>query len=404
MKKKLILSGIIMALLIVIKPQTISIANGNYNTNEIVNEVDVVKIKDAVCKVYENKHLNTSNDVKEYFDEDIYDYIVGKYTTHQHVQDIYDLNLINYNIDLEVLNQVKTENLVELELQLDISYNYSNYPDINSGEGERITVVYNTDTNKILDLISPYDYYDEFMRENTSPELQSRSSIKTKEAMTTSNLNNKLNKLTKEIDNNYLTLSNKNSTEKFIPEDNRIQARSYALNNSRIVSYALNNCKKTYPSSGNGSTPYYDFSKISGSWDCTNFVSHALLAGGAPMYSSSSSGITGPSRWYYRNLSNRSSSWAGVNQLYEFLTRNKSGYGPAGTWANFKDVNTWSKGDLYQFHNGSIWRHSTIITSRGKNGVAIVTGRTSPGVYNFDQLASTIYPNGTHRVTTVHRN
>lgn len=69
--------------------------------------------------------------------------------------------------------------------------------------------------------------------------------------------------------------------------------------------------------------PYYDFSKIKNNYDCTNFVSHALLAGGAKPYKpSGATGIIGTG-WYYTNLDNRSSSWSGVSYLYSFLTSNR---------------------------------------------------------------------------------
>lgn len=63
------------------------------------------------------------------------------------------------------------------------------------------------------------------------------------------------------------------------------------LNKSEIVKWARNNFNKTSPMSGNGVVPYYDFSQIQGAWDCTNFVSHALLAGGATVYNTGGTGI-----------------------------------------------------------------------------------------------------------------
>lgn len=53
------------------------------------------------------------------------------------------------------------------------------------------------------------------------------------------------------------------------------------LDTNAMASYAYNNAAKASPSSGDGVTPYYDFSLITGNYDCTNFISHCLLAGGA---------------------------------------------------------------------------------------------------------------------------
>ena len=53
------------------------------------------------------------------------------------------------------------------------------------------------------------------------------------------------------------------------------------LDTNAMSSYAYDNASKVSPSSGDGITPYYDFSLITGNYDCTNFISHCLLAGGA---------------------------------------------------------------------------------------------------------------------------
>ena len=55
---------------------------------------------------------------------------------------------------------------------------------------------------------------------------------------------------------------------------------------------------------------YYDFDGLGG--DCTNFVSQVLAAGGAEQNYSQNG-------WYFNSINNRSPSWSGVNELYEFL-------------------------------------------------------------------------------------
>ncbi len=99
------------------------------------------------------------------------------------------------------------------------------------------------------------------------------------------------------------------------------------LNKSAMARWAVANCSKAKPTSGNPNVlpDYYDFSLITDSYDCTNFVSHAVLAGGAPMsYSGSPS-----SGWYFSGLNYRSYSWSGVVSFYEFLVGN-TGTGPFG--------------------------------------------------------------------------
>lgn len=71
---------------------------------------------------------------------------------------------------------------------------------------------------------------------------------------------------------------------------------------------------------------------------------------------------------------------------------------------------TFKKGDVLQFHNGSTWRHSTIITKlytlsyNGRSSYgAMVTGRTAPGVFNDNTKAPLIYGSNAKRVLRLTR-
>lgn len=55
---------------------------------------------------------------------------------------------------------------------------------------------------------------------------------------------------------------------------------------------------------------YYDFDGIGG--DCTNFISQVLAAGGSKQNYNANG-------WYYNSLNDRSPSWSGVDELYNFL-------------------------------------------------------------------------------------
>ena len=57
---------------------------------------------------------------------------------------------------------------------------------------------------------------------------------------------------------------------------------------------------------------FFDFTGRGG--NCTNFVSQCLLAGGCVMNPTETFG------WYYVSASDRSPSWTGVRELYDFLT------------------------------------------------------------------------------------
>ena len=80
-------------------------------------------------------------------------------------------------------------------------------------------------------------------------------------------------------------------------DDYQEPSRYSSLVSADVVSYARNNFDKPQPNSGDGIVPYYDFSDIPGNWDCTNFVSHALLAGGANVYDTGGNGISSTG-WY----------------------------------------------------------------------------------------------------------
>ena len=193
---------------------------------------------------------------------------------------------------------------------------------------------------------------------------------------------------------NQMILDAKESVS--INKDIELKAKT-TLNRIEIKDWARENYNQDDPVSSSSSVPYYDFSEITDAYDCTNFASHALLAGGATLHDDGGSGIVGTDQWYYRSLANRSSSWAGVNQLYQFLTRSNPGSsnkGPYGTLLDLTYANAYT-GDIVQGHNGTTWRHSTVVT-KFENSKVYVTGRTGDGSYNDNQLATTIY--GTQRL------
>ena len=94
---------------------------------------------------------------------------------------------------------------------------------------------------------------------------------------------------------------------------------------------------------------YYDFDGLGG--DCTNFVSQVLAAGGAEQNYSQNG-------WYFNSINDRSPSWSGVDELYEFLVSEHD----VGPRARVVDVSEAMAGDIVQlgsFENG--YYHSLII-------------------------------------------
>ena len=186
------------------------------------------------------------------------------------------------------------------------------------------------------------------------------------------------------------------------------------LNKTAIKNWARANFNVSQPSSGGSSVPYYDFSQMTGAFDCTNFVSHALLAGGAKPYDTGGTGISSTG-WYYRSTANRSSSWTGVPNLYNFIVGN-TGKGPTGTGMvyDFYDIGLryYEIGDIIQHQNDiAVWRHSTVVTGYYYPGAphgeyvvgAFVTGRSkqSVGMVNDNEPAESIYPGLPKRIISL---
>lgn len=99
---------------------------------------------------------------------------------------------------------------------------------------------------------------------------------------------------------------------------------------------------------------YYDFSDIGG--DCTNFASQVLYAGSGIMNYTPTFG------WYYISVNNRTPSWTGVNQLYNFLVNNV-GAGPQGRVVSAEET---EPGDLVQLSfDGVSFGHTPVIVDTG---------------------------------------
>lgn len=114
---------------------------------------------------------------------------------------------------------------------------------------------------------------------------------------------------------------------------------------NKAISYAKNWWNKRNPL-------FFDFENLGG--DCTNFVSQCLFYGGFSMNYHD---------WYYSSLNNRSPSWTGVNELYNYLITNQNCNFPQAKNVNVDAVDC---GDLVQFsQTQSTYHHSAIITKIG---------------------------------------
>ncbi len=122
-----------------------------------------------------------------------------------------------------------------------------------------------------------------------------------------------------------------------------------AYNREAAVAYALEWAYTYNPE-------FYNFNDIGG--DCTNFASQCLLAGGSMM------NFDYPRGWYYVDVNNRSPSWTGVNELYEFLINNQ-GIGPRAVLVDLSEI---EDGDIIQldFRGDGIFDHTPVVVERGE--------------------------------------
>lgn len=320
----------------------------------------------------------------------------------------------NYKVNFTLVNCEEIETDIMMTIAANIEFNYKDV-EFDSGYGEEIVLILVRKDNryKVLDWYSPYDDYDIRVRGEIKD--ISNQNYWSNELRTNDNIKEKQKEINNEIKSYYEELKEQAEwTEddfEYISKPDIIMPKAslYSLNRSNMVTWANNNCTKASPSSGNSNqASYYDFSKIAGNYDCTNFVSHALLAGGAVVYNTGGNGISSTG-WYYKDINNRSSSWSGVPNLYSFLTSNTT-KGPAGKKISYTSIYApsgnypYQSGDILQFHNGSAWGHSTLITGyiavsdSSTTLEATVTGRTSSTKYNKNQRQSEILTGKSRRV------
>ena len=101
---------------------------------------------------------------------------------------------------------------------------------------------------------------------------------------------------------------------------------------------------------------FLDFDELGG--DCTNYISQILLAGGCQMDHTPVYG------WYYSSGSEKSPSWTGVEQLYNYLMKDKE----RGAVAREISAEEAEAGDIVQLSfNGRNYQHTPFITAVTRN-------------------------------------
>ena len=359
-------------------------------TNEVQNAYELAT--QALSDFNRAEYLYEDIDFSEYVaDPDLLTYLENKADALQvkSIQPTFDK--VNFKDGFTLLSHTVSDNLVSMNILSQCSYNYADLLDVDSGSSYGVAITIDTLTNRITKW-ETNDEYDE--------EYQSLMNTSTYSAADPSDAQEAIYNNYQEYYSSLFNPENAITEEAEILSDPGANTRAVTtLNKSAIVSWANRNVPEdkstpSAPTSGDGgSTPYYDFSKVPGNYDCTNFVSHALLAGGATKNTSS----TDDKGWYYNSMSNRSTSWSGVPNLYNFLTRTSATKGPKGSsgpYSTFSSSITnrpYEPGDIIQFHNNTRWRHSGIITGYyspdGFNLGATVTSNSSSAKHGRNEKA-----------------
>ncbi len=365
------------------------------------------KIEKDVKIAVQNIETGTNVQMESDISDTVQTFLREKQNAYDYARKVNNYEKINFKLKVNLIETKMEKSQLILLYAVESEYQYKgDMSDEPSGECVEVQVAVDLEKKQIVDFYEKEDAFDEAVREIKPTSRIASIDVVTSKMPAEAVIIDQSQQFKKDVLKQRIEQEN---TEINVSASESVKAaKNYTwLSGTKIKNWARNNYNKAKPASGGKGVPYYDFSQISGNYDCTNFVSHALLAGGANIYKPN--GVTGISSkgWYYTSTKNRSSSWSGVANLHSFLTSNKT-KGPAGTSSVYSSkAGTKAVGDIIQCYNGSIWRHSTIVTaltktSDGRNQ-AKVTGRTSKSKYNNNQLITEIYPNKAKRTISALR-
>lgn len=365
------------------------------------------------------QYYNAIDQYNDYnFDEyicsnELLEYVNLKVQAKQYKKILYgEDDVQNYNLSFKLYNYNIDINNADLFISSTSKFNYKG-ADFDSAYGEihHIKIKIDDYSYYIEDWINLYDDYDEKCRISIDKAATRENNPKlTIDTSKQEDYNEQIKKYYLESKSKLVDIAINQGKYNIFSDSYAIQSNLSKLNKSNMVKWANNNCKEPLPTTGNSKQvkSYYDFSTITDNYDCTNFVSHAIIAGGANVYDTGNTGLS-PTGWYFRNINNRSYSWSSVKNLYDFLTSNTN-KGPTGTHVDYASIYApsgnypYDSGDIMQFHNGNIWIHSTIITGyaalpgSSTSLEPTVTGRSWNGKFNYNQRQSEVYTGWDRRI------
>ncbi len=358
----------------------------NAKASERKNNLKLEDYEQIIEAFYMHKDCDIETDIYKYCSQQVEKLLKFKVELSRYKNEKLNIGYNDYVIDVIPVSMEEWNNS-EMLFKVVRRWKYFIDSDTVSGESELIKIITDNNTSgEITEFYNVYedislgnidelyrarlengndieaflqDYFDDFKKQvdyNAKIQLENEKEYKEKYKLEGDELEED------ELEGDELEEDEKEYKLEIESDDSIFMGRAKkTLDRNAIKKWVRSNFNKDKPKAPKKSNiQYYDFSQISGAFDCTNFVSNALIAGGATMKKSGSSGIQGTDYWYYKDSGNRSSSWAGVNELYTFLTRSNPSSDNKGPYAKEKNLTYENAkiGDIVQGHNGSIWRHS----------------------------------------------
>ena len=392
-----------------------AVGNTAVYSGQIVADDASVKIVQTIIALYHEKDLGESSSYKlndDFLSDDIKQYLIEKIAVSGLSTKGYGTEKENYKIRVKLLESIQTGKNWYYSYQVETKFNLTRNSEVLTTKSEQVEILYDPENGVIVDFYCPTNYYDMVVRDRYMGEGHSMSVKSTREPYSfTDESKRRLSSLNTDISNNIKSYNLPVEEVANLANNNSRSLTATTINSTAVANYARNNYNEEYPESSIDGVDYFDFSEIQNSFDCTNFVSHALVAGGARMYDPGEDGISSVG-WYFRDVDNRSNSWSGVPYLHDYLVNNEVANTAAGNSYTYTTNGAyWGVGTVMQFKyaGGSRFRHSTIITlkersSDGTRSYAYVTGRTNKVSFNNNEPAEDVAPNGEIRIIQVFNN
>jgi hypothetical protein len=416
MRKKLI--SIFMTALLLITNLAISttFVQGEEMTSSTLFDKCMEIGKNFIYDYYYSIDMKKDMDITKYInDTDLLQYLDLKHNIMKNRKVRSNCNVSNFSVDASCNDYEVTDNKLVILYNVKVKHQYAGCKEM-SESGLQVKLGF----ENINGLISVTDYF-EISDFDISVSLAQGKGIDTSRSLSVNSSGNssyKLNfgkesikllkdtlvkenefydKLDSKVELYKRSEGDKLTKQPSVDSNNSVNLLSVSsTSRSNMVTYATTNCTKAAPSSGNSSyAPYYDFYDIA--YDCTNFISHCLLAGGA---------VENHNKWYYDSLSARSPSWSGVNEFHDFIVANTAS-GPKAehrslAYACPTQYVNWESGDVIQLqeaeYNYPGFGHSTLVTGyyyqNSYSTIPMVTSRTGDNWYTKNEVLTEVYPIG----------